>query len=69
MSSSRRWDDDIALLKVEFKKAGKRFDMGKCCFHFKSLEDLELNAVVNMIASKTPAQYLKIYKKEGRFWV
>ena len=43
--------------------------MGKCCLHFKSLDDLELNSVVNMIALKTPAQYLEIYKKEGRFWV
>ena len=60
---------DTARLKKEFKKAGKRFDMGKCCLHFKSLDDLELNSVVKLIASKTPAQYLAIYKKEGRFWV
>ena len=63
------YGEDVALLKGELKKAGKRFDMGKCCLHFKSLDDLELNSVVNMIAFKTPAQHLAIYKKEGRFWV
>ena len=63
------YGEDVTFLKEEFKKAGKRFDMGKCCLHFKSLDDLELNSVVKLIASKTPAQNLAIYKKEGRFWV
>src|SRR6478736_5928783 len=30
------------LLVDSFKKAGKRLDMGKCCLHFKELDDLEL---------------------------
>src|SRR6478736_6818874 len=30
------------LLVDAFKKAGKRLDMGKCCLHFKALDDLEL---------------------------
>ncbi len=63
------YGQDVEHLKEEFKKAGKRFDMGKCCLHFKTLDDLELKSVTQMIASKTPAQYLTIYKKEGRFWV
>ena len=29
------------LLVDAFKKAGKRLDMGKCCLHFKKLDDLE----------------------------
>jgi len=46
------------LLVDAFKKAGKRLDMGKCCLHFKSLDDLELTAVANVIAMSTPTEYL-----------
>ena len=53
----------IAFLKDQFKKAGKRFDMGKSCLHFKTLDDLELKSVAKVIGSVTPAQYLAMYKK------
>ena len=46
-----------------FKKAGKRFDMGKCCLRFKQLDDLELTSVANLIAKATPADYLTYYKR------
>ena len=38
------------LLVDAFKKAGKRLDMGKCCLHFKALDDLELTSVAKVIA-------------------
>lgn len=46
-----------------FKKAGKRLDMGKCCLHFKRLDDLELTSVGKVIAMSTPKQYLDYYKR------
>jgi len=46
-----------------FKKAGKRLDMGKCCLHFKALDDLELTSVSKVIAMSTPKQYLAYYKR------
>lgn len=46
------------LLVDAFKKAGKRLDMGKCCLHFKTLDDLELPSVAKVIAMSTPKQYL-----------
>jgi len=46
-----------------FKKAGKRLDMGKCCLHFKELDDLELTSVAKVIAMSTPKQYLAYYKR------
>ena len=51
------------LLADAFKKAGKRLDMGKCCLHFKQLDDLELGSVAKVIAMSTPKDYLAYYKR------
>ena len=51
------------LLVDAFKKAGKRLDMGKCCLHFKTLDDLELTSVAQVIAMSTPKEYLAYYKR------
>src|SRR3954470_16847400 len=51
------------LLVDAFKKAGKRLDMGKCCLHFKALDDLELASVAKVIAMSTPKEYLAYYKR------
>jgi hypothetical protein len=41
-----------ALLKEEFKKAGKRLDMGMACLRFATLDDLELKSVAKVIGSR-----------------
>ena len=51
------------LLVDAFKKAGKRLDMGKCCLHFKKLDDLELTSVAKVIGMSTPKEYLAYYKR------
>jgi hypothetical protein len=51
------------LLVDAFKKAGKRLDMGKCCLHFKKLDDLELVSVAKVIAMSTPKEYIAYYKR------
>jgi hypothetical protein len=51
------------LLVDAFKKAGKRLDMGKCCLHFKALDDLELTSVAQVIAMSTPKEYIAYYKR------
>jgi len=51
------------LLVDAFKKAGKRLDMGKCCLHFKKLDDLELTSVATVIAMSTQKEYLAYYKR------
>jgi hypothetical protein len=51
------------LLVDAFKKAGKRLDMGKCCLHFKTLDDLELTSVGQVIAMSTPKEYITYYKR------
>jgi len=51
------------LLVDAFTKAGKRLDMGKCCLHFKTLDDLELTSVATVIAMSTPKEYIAYYKR------
>jgi len=51
------------LLVDAFRKAGKRLDMGKCCLHFKRLDDLELTSVAQVIAMSTPKEYVAYYKR------
>ena len=41
----------------------KRLDMGKCCLHFKALDDLELTSVAKVIAMSTPEEYIAYYKR------
>jgi len=51
-----------AWLKSEFKKAGKKLDMGKACIRFKKLQDLPLDVIAQVIADTTPEQYIARYE-------
>jgi hypothetical protein len=51
-----------AWLKKEFKKAGKRLDMGKACIRFKKLEDLPLDVIAQVISAATPEEYIARYE-------
>jgi hypothetical protein len=56
----RKW------LEREFKKAGKKLDMGKSCLHFKRLEDLPLDVIAQAIASTPPDRYIEQYEASRR---
>jgi hypothetical protein len=47
----------------EFRKRGKKFDMGKSCLHFKSLDDLPLDVVGDVIASTPMEKYVAHYRE------
>jgi hypothetical protein len=47
----------------EWKKAGKKLDMGKACVRFKSLDDLALDVVGKVIARVPVDKYLEVYEK------
>ena len=47
----------------EFKKRGKKFDMGQSCLHFKSLDDLPLDVVGEVIASVPMEAYVAHYRQ------
>jgi hypothetical protein len=49
--------------KEEFKRAGKKLDIGKSCVRFRTADDLALNAIGKVIASTTPEQYIAIHEK------
>jgi hypothetical protein len=49
-------------LRDEFRKAGKKLDMGKSCLRFKKLEDLPLDVVGRVIASTPPKEYITRYE-------
>ena len=51
------------FLADAFRKAGKHLDMGKCCLHFRKLDDLELTSVAKVIAMASPQAYLAFYKR------
>ena len=53
-------------LEREFKKAGKRLDMGKSCLHFKRLEDLPLDVIAQAIASTPPEKVIEQYEASRR---
>lgn len=47
----------------EYKKSGKRLDMGKSCIRFKKLDDLPLDLIGKAI-SRTPVDlFISIYEK------
>lgn len=53
-----------ARLRDAHARAGKKLDMGKSCIRFKSLNDLELDAIAAEIASTTPARFIELYEAE-----
>ncbi|HVS36054.1 MAG TPA: DUF1801 domain-containing protein [Gemmataceae bacterium] len=52
-------DGDLAAwLKEQFKKAGKKLDMGKSCLRFRKLEDLPLDVIGKFVAKVPPEKYI-----------
>ena len=56
----------FAALKRAFAQAGKKFDMGRSCLHFKGPEDLELDAIGKVIASYTPDEWIRVMVQSRR---
>jgi hypothetical protein len=52
-----------AFLKREFKKAGKKLDMGRSCIRFRSLEDLPLEAIGRAVAGMPVSEFIRLYEK------
>jgi hypothetical protein len=51
-----------AWFREEFKKAGKKLDMGKCCVRFRKLDDLPLDVIGQVIARVPPDKYIAYYE-------
>src|ERR1700730_15038809 len=50
-------------LEEGFRKARKRLDMGKPCIRFRSLDDLALDVIGDVVAAVPPDKYLEIYRR------
>ena len=53
-------------LEAGFRKAGKKLDMGKSCVRFRSLDDLPLEAIGELIEKVPPEKYLAWYAKSRK---
>ena len=50
-------------LQAEFKAAGKKLDMGKCCVHFEVPEDLPLAAIGKLISGISSEKWIAMYEE------
>jgi len=48
---------DLQRISDAYKKAGKKLDMGKGCLRFKTLDELPLDAIGNLIGAFSPMQF------------
>ena len=55
--------EQAAYLKEEFKKRGKKLDMGKSCLRFKTLDDLPLDVIGKVIKSTKARDWVAIYRR------
>ncbi|MGH7663594.1 MAG: DUF1801 domain-containing protein [Gemmatimonadaceae bacterium] len=57
---------DEGWLRDEFRKAGKKLDMGKSCMRFRKLDDLPLAVIGRLIASAPPEKLIEQYEASRR---
>jgi hypothetical protein len=58
--------DTEEWFKDEYKKSGKKLDIGKSCLHFKKLDDLPLELIGKVIARVSVDDYILKYESVRR---
>src|SRR6516164_7101768 len=53
----------LEQLKAAFQTAGKKLDMGKCCVHFESPDDLPLEAIGKLISAISSEKWIEMYEQ------
>src|SRR5215831_5914601 len=56
-------ESQLDQLKAAFKAAGKKLDMGKCCVHFETPEDLPLEAIGKLISTIPSEKWIEMYEQ------
>lgn len=51
------------VLRMGFRKTGKRLDMGKSCLRFRTIEDVPWSVVGSVIRSIPPRKLISIYER------
>ena len=54
------------LFEAEYKKTGKRYDVGKSCVRFRSLDDLPLVLIGKTIRALPPKKLIALYENAQR---
>lgn len=53
----------LEQLKAAFKTEGKKLNMGKCCVHFETPDDLPLPAIGKLIAEISSEKWIEMYEQ------
>jgi hypothetical protein len=53
----------LEQLKAAFKAAGKNLDMGKCCVHFESPDDLPIEGIGKLISAIPSEKWIEMYEQ------
>lgn len=49
--------------RLEYRKSGKKIDMGKSCVRFKKFDDLPVELLAKTISSLTPEEFIARYEE------
>jgi hypothetical protein len=49
-------------LRDRFAAAGRKLDMGKSCIRFRTLDDLPLDAIGDIVAATPPERHIEVYE-------
>jgi Domain of unknown function (DU1801) len=50
-------------LRRRWETTGRKFDMGKSCFRFTTLDDLDLDLVSDVVASTPVDEFIQVYEQ------
>ena len=56
-------DKQRRRFESEYRKTGRRMDIGRCCVRFKKVEDLPLELVGEAVAAMSVEGFLSLYEK------
>jgi len=56
-------ESQLQQLKAAFTAAGKKLDMGKCCVHFQSPDDLPLQEIGKLISAISSEKWIEMYEE------
>ena len=57
---------ELKKLEQACKKAGKKLDMGKCCIRFKTLDDLPVEIIGEIVKGVSVKKYIEYYESAIR---
>lgn len=53
---------ELTWFEQEWKKSGKKLDMGKCCIRFKKAEDIPVDLIGKLVARWPVSRWVEVYQ-------